>query len=308
MATTVRTESPRSGLTRKQRHNLMVGLLFISPWIVGFLAFQLYPIVFTLYLSLTQYTGFGAAEWVGLGNYVQLFTHDPLFWTSLYNTVYYTALAVPIGICVALIMALAMNQRLKEVAIYRAALYLPSVLPLFAIAFIFLALLNPQFGFIDYLLSLVHLPPIDWLGDPRWTKVAVVLTAQLGAGNAALVFLAGLRAIPITLYEAAQIDGAGWWNRFWRITVPLLTPVILYNIILGISAGLQVFTQAYILTNGGPNNSSLFFVYYLYNNAFTYSQLGYAAALSWVLFILSFVVAVTVFRWSNRWVTYELVA
>jgi multiple sugar transport system permease protein len=286
----------------------MVGLLFISPWIVGFLAFQLYPIVFTLYLSLTQYTGFGAAEWIGLGNYIQLFTHDPLFWTSLYNTVYYTALAVPIGICVALIMALAMNQRLKEVAIYRAALYLPSVLPLFAIAFIFLALLNPQFGFIDYLLSLLHLPPIDWLGDPRWTKAAVVLTAQLGAGNAALVFLAGLRAIPITLYEAADIDGAGWWNRFWRITIPLLTPVILYNIILGISAGLQVFTQAYILTNGGPNNSSLFFVYYLYNNAFTYSQLGYAAALSWVLFILSFVIAVTVFRWSNRWVTYELVA
>ena len=286
----------------------MVGLLFISPWIVGFIAFQLYPIVFTLYLSLTQYTGFGTAQWIGLDNYAQLFLHDPLFWTSLYNTVYYTALAVPIGICVALIMALAMNQRLKEVALYRAALYLPSVLPLFAIAFIFLALLNPQFGLIDYLLSLVHLPSIDWLGDPRWTKAAIVLTAQLGAGNAALVFLAGLRAIPTTLYEAAQIDGAGWWNRFWRITVPLLTPVILYNLILGISAGLQVFTQAYILTNGGPNNSSLFFVYYLYNNAFTYTQLGYAAALSWVLFIISFVIALTVFRWSNRWVTYELVA
>lgn len=307
MITTARKETRRIGLTRVQRRNLLIGLGFISPWIVGFLAFQLYPIVYTLYLSFTQYTGFGAAEWIGLQNYVTMI-HDPLFWQSLYNTFYYTALAVPVGIVVAICMALAMNQQLKEVAFYRAALYLPSVLPLFAISFIFLALLNPQFGIVDFVLSVLHLPSIDWLGDPRWTKIAVVMTAQLGAGNAALVFLAGLRAIPVTLYEAAEMDGARWWSRFWRITIPMLTPVILYNVILGISAGLQVFTQAYILTAGGPNNSTLFFVFYLYNNAFTYSQLGYAAALSWVLFIFSFVIALVVFRWSNRWVTYDVVA
>jgi len=298
----------RRRLTPRQRRGLRAGLLFIAPWIFGFLAFQLYPILYALYLSFTQYTGFGPAEWVGLSNYVRMFTQDPLFWQSLFNTVYYTVLAVPIGVVMAMIMALAMNQKLREVAIYRAALYLPSVLPLFAISFIFLALLNPQFGLVNYVLTLVHIPPIDWLGDPRWAKLAIVLMAQLGAGNAAIVLLAGLRAIPITLYEAAVIDGANWWTRFWRITIPLLTPVILYDVILGLHAGLQVFTQAYILTNGGPSNSTLFYVFYLYNNAFSYSQMGYASALSWVLFIISFGIAILVFRLSSRWVNYELVA
>lgn len=297
----------RSRWSRIERRNLRLGLLFISPWIFGFLAFQLYPILYTLYLSFTQYTGFGSAQWIGLTNYVQL-VRDPLFWTSLYNTVYYTVLAVPIGLVVALVMALAMNQQLKEVAVYRAALYLPSVLPLFAISFIFLALLNPQFGFVDYVLTLVHVPAIDWLGDPRWAKLAIVMMAQLAAGNAALVFLAGLRAVPITLYEAAEIDGAGWLRRFFSVTLPLLTPVILYNLILGLSVGLQIFTQAYILTDGGPDNATSFIVFYLYDNAFSYSQMGYAAAISWVLFIISFGIALLVFRWSNRWVSYELVA
>lgn len=298
----------RMRLSAKQLRRLRLGLLFISPWIVGFLVFQLYPIVYSLYLSFTQYTGFGTPTWIGLANYIRLFTEDPLFWQSLYNTFYYTLIAVPVGIAVALVMAMAMNQQVKEVAIYRAALYLPSVLPLFAISFIFLALLNPQFGIIDYILSAFHVQPIDWLGDPRWAKLAIVLTAQLGAGNAALVMLAGLRAIPVTLYEAATIDGARWWTRFWRITIPLLTPVILYNLILGITAGLQVFTQSYVLTSGGPANSTLFMVYYLYNNAFTYSQMGYASALAWVLFIISFGIAMLVFRFFNRWVNYELVA
>lgn len=304
----VRAERGQPRLTRTDRRNLIVGLLFIAPWILGFLAFQLYPIIYTFILSFTSYTGLGAMQFIGLQNYVRMFTQDPLFWTSLYNTAYYTILAVPIGLAVALIMAVAMNQQLKEVAIYRAALYLPSVLPVFAISFIFLVLLNPQFGLLDYILSLVHLPSIDWLGDPHWAKVAIIMMAQLGAGNAALVFLAGLRAVPVTLYEAAQIDGANWWTRFWQITIPLITPVILYNMILGLSTGLQIFTQSYILTQGGPDNATTFYVYYLWENAFSYSEMGYAAAMSWVLFIVSFAIAMVVFRWSNRWVNYELVA
>lgn len=304
----VRAEPRHPRLTRTDRRNLLVGLLFIAPWILGFLAFQLYPIIYTFVLSFTSYTGLGAMQFIGLQNYVRMFTQDPLFWTSLYNTAYYTILAVPIGLAVALIMAVAMNQQLKEVAIYRAALYLPSILPIFAISFIFLVLLNPQFGLLDYILSLLHLPSIDWLGDPHWAKVAIVMMAQLGAGNAALVFLAGLRAVPVTLYEAAQIDGASWWTRFWQITIPLITPVILYNMILGLSTGLQIFTQSYILTQGGPDNATTFYVYYLWENAFSYSQMGYAAAMSWVLFIVSFGIAMIVFRWSNRWVNYELVA
>lgn len=296
----------RTGLTPKQRHNTLLAMAFISPWIVGFLWFLLYPVVYSLYLSFTRYTGFGSPTWIGLENYGRMFSDD-LFWTSLYNTIYYTVLSVPIGAAVAMTMAIAMNQRLREVGLYRAALYLPSVLPLFAVSFIFIALLNPQYGLINAILRAVGLDGINWLGDPNWAKIAIVGMAQLGAGNAALVFLAGLRAVPITLYESAELDGAGTWRKFWSITLPLITPILLYNVILGLGQGLQVFTQAYILTGGGPNNATLFYVYFLYNNAFSYSQMGYASALSWVLFVISFGIALLVFRWSNRWVNYELV-
>lgn len=297
----------RRRLSNVQRRNLLWGLLFISPWIVGLVAFHVYPIGYSLYLSFTNYSGLGAPEWTGIQNYIEL-AQDPIFWTAVFNTLYYVAFTVPISIGLAIVMALAMNQQLREVMIYRAALYLPSVLPIFGVSFIFITLLNPHFGLVDYLLRLVHIPAVDWLGDPHWAKLALVGLAQLGLGNVALIFLAGLRAIPITLYEAAEIDGAGWWRRFWSVTLPLLTPLILYNVILSMTQGLQVFQQSYILTGGGPDNSTLFFVYYLYNNAFTYSRFGYASAMSWLLFVFSFALAFTVFRVANRWVNYELVA
>lgn len=292
-------------VARRRIRNMLVGIGFISPWILGFLAFLVYPIAYSFYLSFTRYTGFGAPQWIGLGNYRQLL-HDQLFWTSLYNTLYYTALAVPLGTIVALVMALAMNQRLREVLLYRTALYLPSILPAFAVSFIFLVLMDPQNGVLNYLLYLLGLPQVNWLGDPRVAKLSIVLMSQLGAGNAALIFLAGLKAIPRTLYEAAELDGAGQWGKFVHITLPMLTPVLLYNLVIGIIGGLQVFTQSYILTGGGPANSTLFYVYYLYNNAFAYSRLGYAAALSWILFVVSAVLSLLVFRSAARWVHYEI--
>ena len=292
-------------VARRRIRNTLVGIGFISPWILGFLAFLVYPIAYSFYLSFTRYTGFGAPQWIGLGNYRQLL-HDQLFWTSLYNTLYYTALAVPLGTIVALVMALAMNQRLREVLLYRTALYLPSILPAFAVSFIFLVLMDPQNGVLNYLLYLLGLPQVNWLGDPRVAKLSIVLMSQLGAGNAALIFLAGLKAIPRTLYEAAELDGAGQWGKFVHITLPMLTPVLLYNLVIGIIGGLQVFTQSYILTGGGPANSTLFYVYYLYNNAFAYSRLGYAAALSWILFVVSAVLSLLVFRSAARWVHYEI--
>ena len=174
--------------------------------------------------------------------------NDELFWTSLYNTLYYTALAVPIGVVVAMGLALAMNQPLPEVPIYRAILYLPSIIPLFALSFIFLILMNPTQGIFNQLLIRLGLPNINWFGDPAWTKLAFVFLAQFGAGQVALIFLAGLKGIPVTLYEAAMLDGAGAWSRFRNITLPMMTPVILYDLILGLSLGLQVFTQAYVIT------------------------------------------------------------
>jgi len=290
-----------------ERRKLALGLLFISPWIVGFLAFTVYPIIYTLRISFSRYSGFGEPMWVGLANYKALWT-DTVFWESLQNTLYYTALAVPIGVVVAMAMAIAMNQPLREVSLYRAALYLPSVLPLFAVSFIFVALLDPNRGIVNQLMVALGLPNINWFGDPRYAKLALVLLAQFGAGSTALVFLAALKAIPKTLYEAAVLDGAGPVRRFWSVTLPLMTPAILYALILGLSLGLQVFAQAYIITNGGPANATNFYVFYLYNQAFRYSQMGAASAMAWVLFLITMVLAWLIFRTSKRWVNYETVA
>ncbi len=293
--------------SRLERRKLTLGLMFISPWILGFLAFTLYPVIYTLRISFTRYTGFGTPMWVGFANYKALWT-DTVFWDSLWNTLYYTALAVPIGIVVAMAMAIAMNQPLREVSLYRAALYLPSVLPLFAVSFIFIALLDPNRGIFNQMMVALGLPNINWFGDPRYAKLGIVLLAQFGAGNTALVFLAGLKAIPKTLYEAAVLDGAGPIRRFWSVTLPLMTPVILYSLILGLSLGLQVFAQAYIITNGGPANATNFYVFYLYNQAFRYSNMGAASAMAWVLFIVTLFLALLIFRTSRRWVNYETVA
>jgi multiple sugar transport system permease protein len=303
----------RFRLSHEDRRNLRTALPFIAPWIIGFLAFTVYPIIYSLYLSFTNYSGFGDATAAGFDNYRHL-AKDPLFWQSLSNTLYYTALAVPIGVVVAIALALMMNQNVREVAIYRAAFYLPSIIPLFALTFIFIVLLNPGFGLIDFLLERVGLPAVNWLGDARWTRLSVVLLAQLGAGGPALIFLAGLRAVPAELYESALLDGAGALRRFYKITLPLITPVILFDLIYGTILGIQIFTPAFVLAGGtsgggaytaGPENSLLFYVFYLYKNAFQYSDMGYASAMAWVLFVISVVLAVAIMRWSRYWVHYE---
>lgn len=290
-------------MSRLARSQLVAGLLFISPWMVGFAVFLAYPLISSAYYSFTDFSGFGAPQWVGIANYRGLL-NDSLFWTSLYNTLYYTVLAIPIGLVVSMILAMAMNQRLREVAVYRAVFYLPSILPVFATAFIFVWFMNPQFGLLNYLLRLVGLPAPNWLTDPAWAKFAIVLLAQWGAGNAALIFLAGLREIPRELYEAAEIDGARFRHKFWKITAPMMTPLFLFDVIWGLSLGLQVFTQAYIMTGGGPGDSTLFYVLYLYRNAFQYSKMGYASAMAWILFILSLLSALAIFKTSAKWVYY----
>jgi multiple sugar transport system permease protein len=309
-ARTVKGRSTRPRLGTIERRNLRWGLLFISPWLFGFITLSIFPIVYTFYLSLTRYSGIRDPVFIGVQNY-QRMAADPLFLKSAYNTLYYTLLAVPIGVVVAMVLAIAMNQKLREVSLYRAIFYLPSILPVFAISFIFVILLNPGYGLVNWLLEAVGLPSPNWLGDPSYTKLALVMIAQLGAGQWALVFLAGLRGIPIELYESAEIDGAGPLRKFRSITLPLMTPVILYDIIIGLSFGLQVFTSAYILTGGGtrgaagPDNSLLTYVFYLYKQAFQFGQMGYAAALSVILFVVSLLLAGAVFRWARGWVFYE---
>jgi multiple sugar transport system permease protein len=289
----------------KNLRSLLVGLLFISPWIIGFFLFLVYPVLANFYLGMTQYSGFGEPQWIGFQNYVEL-VRDPLFWTSLYNTFYYVILAVPLGVFVAIALALAMNQKVREVAVYRALLYLPSVAPIFALSMMLIWLLNPRYGLFNYLLGSLHIPAINWLGDIRWSKLAIVLIAQFGAGQFALIFLAALRAIPSTLYDAASLDGAGPWRRFYHITLPLLTPTILYDVIIGIGFGLQVFAPAYIMTDGGPLNSTMFTALYIYKDAFEYSRVGFAATVSGILFAINAALAVVTFWSSKYWVNYSI--
>ena len=299
----------RFRMTRRERRNLLVGLAFISPWLIGFCVFLLYPIIYTIQMSFTRYTGFGEQEWIGLDNYRHMI-NDDVFWKAVYNTLYYTALAVPVGVVVAMVLALAMNQPLPEVPIFRAIIYIPSVIPLFTLAFIYQVLMNPTQGIFNRIIVFFGLPNINWFGDPAYSKLALVILAQFGAGQAAIVFLAALKGIPPSLHEAAQLDGASITRRFFNITLPLMTPVILYDIILGLSLGLQIFTQVYILGGdppGSPANSTMMFVVYLYVNAFRYGALGYAAALAWILFLVTLALALVIFRTSKWWVNYETI-
>lgn len=290
---------------RKNSRNLLLGLLFISPWIVGFFLFLIYPVISNFHLGMTEYSGFGEPQWIGLRNYQELLG-DSLFWTSIYNTLYYVVLAVPLGVVVAIALALAMNQRVREVNLYRALLYIPSIAPAFALSLMFIWILNPRYGLFNHLLSFLHIPAINWLGDVRWSKLAIVLVAQFGAGQIGLIFLAALRAIPSHLYDAAALDGAGPWRKFWNITLPLLTPTILYDLIIGIGLGLQVFVPAYIMTGGGPLNSTMFAALYIYKNAFEYSRVGFAAAISGILFLINAALAIITFWSSKYWVNYHL--
>jgi multiple sugar transport system permease protein len=308
-ATTRSRRVARLELGKLERRNLRWGLIFVSPWLVGFFILTIYPIFYTFYLSLTRYSGIGEPRLIGTANYEQL-ARDPLFWKAAYNTLYYTFLAVPVGVVMAIILALAMNQKIREVSLYRAIFYLPSILPVFAISFIFVFMLNPGYGLVNFVLTSLHLPSPNWLGDPAYSKIALVMIAQLGAGQFALIFLAGIRGIPAELYESAALDGAGALNKFIHITLPMLTPVILYDIIIGLGFGLQVFTSAFILTGGGaraagPDNSLLTYVFYLYKQAFQFTKMGYAAAMSVVLFAASLIIAALVFRWAKGWVYYE---
>jgi multiple sugar transport system permease protein len=283
---------------------LGVGLLFISPWLVHFFFLQLWPMLASIYYSLTAYSVLKPPVFIGLDNYVVLFAEDPRFMVTLYNTVYYTIGAVIVGTITAILLALMLNMKLKGQAIYRTIIYLPSVVPIVATSIVWLWFLNPQYGVMTTILRFFGLPTIGWLSDPVWAKPSLVLVALWGLGGAVVIYLAGLQDVPQELYEAADMDGAGKWSKFWNVTLPLLTPVLLYNVIVGIIGAMQTFAQIYILTAGGPADSTLMYAYYLYITAFQFFKMGYASAMAWILFIIVFIATFFVFRSSDRWVHY----
>ncbi len=290
-----------------QRQEAIEGFLWISPWIIGFLVFTLGPMVASLYFSFTQYSIGSTPTWIGLNNYQQAFTTDPLFWPSLGRTITYALMLVFFGIILSLLAALLLNQEIRGRNVFRALFYLPSLTPVVSLAVIWGWLLQPQNGLVNYLLGFIGIDGPSWLTSRSWVIPSIVLISLWSSvgGGRMIIFLAGLQGVPQQLYEAAKMDGAGQLGQFWHITLPLISPTILFNAIISITGSFSVFSLAYIATGGGPNYGSWFYMLHLYNNAFSFFEMGYASALAWILFAL--ILALTLFQlWlSRRWVHYE---
>jgi multiple sugar transport system permease protein len=278
------------------------GLLFISPWLVGFFVFTLGPFVSSVYFSFTNYDLVHAPRWVGTANYATLLHKDPVFWSSLWVTVRYAAMAVPLGIVVGVSLALLLNVEIKGQALFRTIFYLPSIVPAVANAVVFSWLMNPEIGLINGLLRRVGIEGPAWLSDPHWALGSLVLMSIWGVGGSMVIYLAGLQDIPIHLYEAATLDGASSFQRLRWITLPLLTPVIFFNLVMGIIASFQYFTEAFIMTKGGPEGSTTFYALYLFQRAWQYLDMGYACAMAWIVFVIVMVLTALVFRSQRRWV------
>ncbi len=288
-----------------RRGEAIAGILMASPWIIGFLVFIAGPMIISLYLSLTRWDLFTAPKFVGLENYITLLTDDPTFIQSLKVTLIYSVVSVPLQVVVGLILATLLNQKIRFLGFFRSIYYLPSVVGGLSIAIMFRWIFGTQYGMLNGALAILGVKGPSWLGDPNWVMVAFILMSLWGSGAAMLIYLGGLQGIPTELYEAADVDGAGTIAKFMNITVPMISPVIFFNLIMGIISALQEFVLPFAMTNGGPANSSLFIVLNLYRNAFQFFQMGYASAIAWVLFLIILVLTVVVFRFSNAWVYYE---
>jgi multiple sugar transport system permease protein len=299
------------------KRNNLLGLLFASPWIIGFLVFSIYPISASFYYSLTTFNLFKPPEFVFLDNYKTMLANE-LFWKCLYNTFYMAILGTPVFLITSLIMSLLLNIKIKGQSIYRTLFYLPTIVPMVASSMLWIWILNPQSGLINSLLSKMGVSGPNWLEDPALTKPSLILIGMWTTGNIMIYFLAALQEIPVALIESAEIDGANSFSKFYNITLPTISPIILYQLIVNIIYNFQYFTQAYVvimgsggngtasmaLGSGGPENSLLFYALYLYHRAFIFFKMGEASAMAWMLFILVAIITWLIIKTSNKWVSY----
>ncbi|MCX8509523.1 MAG: sugar ABC transporter permease [Rhodobacteraceae bacterium] len=290
---------------RKARGAGIVPWLFISPWIFGFLFFTLGPLIFSFIMSLYDWPVVGARTFVGLNNYITMLRYDPQFWTSLWITVKFAALFVPLNIVLSFGLAVLLNLNLRGTSIYRTAFYLPSVISGVALVTIWSWLYSKEYGLLDYMLSFAGIEGPNWLGDTGWAIFAITIASLWGLGGSMLIFLAGLQSVPKELYEAARISGVPPWAQVLHITLPMLSPMLLFTFITSIISAFQQLTIALLLTKGGPVGSTYFFAMYIYDNAFKFHDMGYAAAMSWVMFLIIMALSMLVMRWSTAWVYYE---
>jgi len=281
------------------------GILFALPWILGFGLFLAYPLLYSFYLSFTNYSVLRPPKFIGLSNYQELLG-DEVFGLTLKNTLFYAIGAVPLSTIVAIVLAMLLNTKVKGMAIYRTMFYLPSIVPLIAQGTLFLWVFNGDYGLLNAGLRAIHVNPPNWLGEPVLAKWTLIIISMWGCGQAMIIYLAGLQDVPVSLYEAAELDGAKLWQKTKSVTLPMISPVILFNVIMGMIGSLQVFAIPYLMFPGGqPARSTYFFAEYLYDNAFQYQRMGYASAMGWVMFVITLALTLISLKLSERHVHYE---
>jgi multiple sugar transport system permease protein len=302
-ATSSSTANRRSN--RLLRQEYIAFYLFASPWLIGLLVFTLGPMIISLLLSFADYPVITPPRWVGVDNYIEMFTGDKLVWQSLKVTLLYSLGAIPLTLSLAFLVALLLNQGVKGVTVLRTIYYLPAIISGVPVALLWMWMLNPEFGLVNNVLHWFGLKGPQWFFSREWVIPSFIIMNLWTIGLTMVVFLAGLKGIPAHLYEAAEIDGAGMLSRFRHVTLPMLSPIILFNVVIGIIDSFQIFTPAFIVTNGGPANASLFYGLHLYNNAFKFFKMGYASALAWLMFVIILALTGLVFRITGNWVYYE---
>ncbi len=295
----------RGGLSKLNRREAIEGMLMALPWMLGFALFTAGPMLAAVYLGLTRWDIITPPVFVGFQNYVELFTEDQLFLKSLGVTTFYTLMSVPLHVILGFLLASLLNAKVPGTNLFRTLFYLPSVLPLVASAVLWSWLLNPEFGLVNFALGLIGIKGPGWLTSEQWALPAIVFMNVQFVGITMVIMLAGLQRVPRELYEAAELDGAGWWQRLCYVTLPMMSSVVFFTIVININASFQTFTQAYVMTNGGPANATLFYMLYLYNNAFRFYKMGYASAMALVLFVVMVLITLLQFRLSRRWVYTE---
>jgi multiple sugar transport system permease protein len=290
--------------TAHERRRELLGFLFVSPWLIGLLLWQVYPLLSSVYYSLTRYDIVRPPVFLGLSNYVNLFATDETFRLVMRNTLYWVGLSAPLGVLSAFLMANLLNTRIVGRSVFRAIFFFPSIVPAIVTAMVWQFLLNVQYGAINATLRGLGLQTIPFLSSPKLVIPSLLLIHMWAQGSATVIFLATLQDVPRSLYDAATVDGANAWQRFWHVTIPMCSPVILFNLVMGFIGGFQYFTLPWLLTEGGPNQATEFYALYLYRNAFTYLSMGKASALAWILFVVIVVFTFVLFKTTGRFVYY----
>lgn len=305
MSTAILPSSTKPRRNRLLMQEYIAFYLFASPWLIGLVVFTVGPMIASFLLSFADYAVIVPPKWIGFQNYIEMLTDDKLVWQALKVTFLYSLGAIPLTLISSFLIAMLLNQGMKGVTVFRTIYYLPSVISGVPVAILWMWMLNPEFGLVNNLLHGLGIKGPQWFFSTTWVIPSFILMSLWGIGVTMVIFLAGLQGIPAHLYEAAEIDGAGMWSKFVNVTLPMMSPIILFNVVIGIIDSFQIFTPAFVITTGGPANASLFYGLYLYNNAFKFFKMGYAASLAWLMFLIILIITGLVFRLTGSFIYYE---